>query len=439
MKTQNLPPGANAGPGQMRKLVISSLLGNSLEWYDFFLYGTAAALVFGDLFFPGQGGGLEGAMLAFSGFAVGFLARPLGGVIFGHMGDRYGRKRALVITLALMGGSTFIIGLLPGYQSIGILAPVALISLRFLQGMASGGEWGGGVLMLSENADPARKGFYTAWSQMGVAGGFVLSSLAYWLAQKLPEAVFMDWGWRLPFLASAVLFLVAMYIRKNIEESSAFLEERDRMPQHQEQQTPLSQVCREHWRELLQAIALRLPENGAVYLFFTFSIVYCKHVGISTEHIIACITLAMIVEFFSILFWGALADRIGFRRVYLIGVLGVLLVAFPFFWLIESASFGNVLLAMMLGLPVCHGAMTGSQPPMMAELFPARVRYTGLSLGHEIGSILAGGIGPMLAVALLMVFDSAWPVSLMLVAWSLCALVALWTLGRGGARRVAVA
>lgn len=422
----------------MRKLVLSSLLGNSLEWYDFFLYGTAAALVFGELFFPSQGDGLQGTLLAFSGFAVGFLARPLGGIIFGHMGDRHGRKRALVITLALMGGCTFLIGLLPGYQSIGVLAPVALISLRFLQGMASGGEWGGGVLMLSENADPSRKGFYTAWSQMGVSGGFVLSSLAYWLAQKLPEAVFMDWGWRLPFLASALLFLVAMYIRKNIEENSAFLAERDRA-QQQEQHAPLTLVCREHWRELLQAIALRLPENGAVYLFFTFSIVYCKHVGISTDHIIACVTLAMVVEFFSILFWGALADRIGFRTVYLAGTLGVILVAFPFFWLIESASFGNVLLAMMLGLPVCHGAMIGSQPPLMADLFPATVRYTGLSLGHEIGSILAGGIGPMLAVALLIAFDSAWPVSLMLIVWSLCALAALWTLGRGRARRVAVA
>ncbi|NDJ58723.1 MHS family MFS transporter [Enterobacteriaceae bacterium 4M9] len=416
----------------MRKLVLSSLLGNSLEWYDFFLYGTAAALVFGELFFPVHGDSLLGTLLAFSGFAVGFLARPLGGVLFGHLGDRHSRKQALIVTLALMGGCTFLIGLLPGYQHIGFLAPLALILLRLVQGVACGGEWGGGVLMLSENATPQKKGFYTAWSQMGVSGGFVLSSLAFWLVRQLPDAAFMSWGWRLPFLASALLFVVAMYIRKNIEESRSFLGRRDE--QAQAENMPLAQILRHHRRALLQAIALRLPENGAVYLFFTFSLVYCRHLGIPDGSIIACITLAMAVEFFSILFWGALADRIGFRRVYLIGTLGVLLLAFPFFWLLESAHTGAMLLAMMLALPFCHGAMTGAQPPLVAALFPAGVRYTGLSLGHEIGSILAGGLGPMVAVALLMAFDASWPVSLLLVAWGLCALVALWSL-RGHPQR----
>ncbi len=301
-----------------------------------------------------------------------------------------------------------------------------------MQGVASGGEWGGGVLMLSENAKPEKKGFYTAWSQMGVSGGFVLSSLAFWLARQLPQASFMSWGWRLPFLASALLFLVAMYIRRNIEENRDFLVRQDGAAQTEK--IPLVQILRHHRRALLQAIALRLPENGAVYLFFTFSLVYCRHLGIPDGSIIGCVTLAMVVEFFSILFWGALADRIGFRRVYLIGTLGVLLLAFPFFWLLESAHFGAMLLAMMLGLPFCHGAMIGAQPPLVAALFPANVRYTGLSLGHEIGSILAGGFGPMLAVALLMAFDSSWPVSLLLVAWAGCALVALWSL-RGHAQR----
>jgi MFS family permease len=221
--TENtITTGVNQDAGQMRKLVIASVLGNALEWYDFFLYGTAAALVFGPLFFPVGGDPLQGTLLAFSGFAVGFLARPLGGIVFGHLGDRYSRKMTLIMTLTLMGATTFVIGLLPVYSQVGIWAPLTLIILRFLQGVASGGEWGGGVLMLSENAPASRRGFYTAWSQMGVSGGFVLSAFAFWLVQKLPESDFMSWGWRVPFLLSIVIFLVGVYIRKNIRESKAF-------------------------------------------------------------------------------------------------------------------------------------------------------------------------------------------------------------------------
>ncbi len=209
-------------PKQMRKLVIASVLGNALEWYDFFLYGTAAALVFGPLFFPVGGDPLQGTLLAFSGFAVGFLARPLGGIVFGHLGDRYSRKMTLIMTLTLMGATTFVIGLLPTYSQIGIWAPICLITLRFLQGVASGGEWGGGVLMLSENAPASRRGFFTAWSQMGVAGGFVLSAFAFYLVQKLPESDFMQWGWRVPFLLSLLIFLVGVYIRKTFVKAKRF-------------------------------------------------------------------------------------------------------------------------------------------------------------------------------------------------------------------------
>lgn len=413
---------------QMRKLVLASVLGNALEWYDFFLYGTAAALVFGQLFFPLQSDPLMGTMLAFSGFAVGFLARPLGGILFGHLGDRYSRKMTLIITLTLMGATTFLIGLLPGYAQAGMLAPAALISLRFLQGVASGGEWGGGVLMLSENAPAGRRGFYTAWSQMGVSGGFVLSAFAFWLVQQLPEEDIMSWGWRVPFLLSVVILLVGVYIRKNIRESSAFV---SAGPDVAAEKIPLLSILREHPKALLQAIALRLPENGASYIFFTFSVVYAKHIGIGTGEIISAVTLAMALEFFSILCWGALSDRIGLRAVYYIGVVGLLLIAFPFFWLLATGSYGWILLAMFLGLPVCHGAMIGTQPCIMADLFPVRVRYSGLALGHEVGSIFSGGLGPMLAVALLMAFDAAWPVSLLLVAYALLAWVALLSLPSG--------
>jgi len=418
-------PAVSQDAGQLRKLVIASVLGNALEWYDFFLYGTAAALVFGPLFFPVGGDPMQGTLLAFSGFAVGFLARPLGGIVFGHIGDRYSRKMTLIMTLTLMGATTFIIGLLPTYAQIGIWAPISLITLRFLQGVASGGEWGGGVLMLSENAPASRRGYFTAWSQMGVSGGFVLSAFAFYLVQKLPEEALMSWGWRVPFLLSILIFLVGVYIRKNIRESKAFTQAK---PEAKHEKIPLMVLIREHPKALLQAIALRLPENGASYIFFTFSVVYARHIGIGTGEIISAVTLAMLVEFFSILFWGALSDRIGLKPVYYIGVIGLLVMAFPFFWLLSTGDYGWIMLAMFLGLPFCHGAMIGTQPCIMSDLFPVRVRYSGLALGHEVGSIFSGGLGPMLAVALLMHFDASWPVSLLLMGYALLAWIALRSL-----------
>ncbi len=424
-ETTAAPVAASQDAKQLRKLVIASVLGNALEWYDFFLYGTAAALVFGPLFFPVGGDPMQGTLLAFSGFAVGFLARPLGGIVFGHIGDRYSRKMTLIMTLTLMGATTFIIGLLPVYAQIGIWAPVSLITLRFLQGVASGGEWGGGVLMLSENAPSSRRGYFTAWSQMGVSGGFVLSAFAFYLVQKLPEEDLMSWGWRVPFLLSILIFLVGVYIRKNIRESKAFSQAK---PETKHEKIPLMVLIRDHPKALLQAIALRLPENGASYIFFTFSVVYAKHIGISTGEIISAVTLAMLVEFFSILFWGALSDRIGLKPVYYIGVIGLLVMAFPFFWLLSTGDYGWIMLAMFLGLPFCHGAMIGTQPCIMSDLFPVRVRYSGLALGHEVGSIFSGGLGPMLAVALLMHFDASWPVSLLLMGYALLAWIALRSL-----------
>lgn len=287
--------GTTVPPAQpMRKLIIGSFLGNSLEWYDFFLYGTAAALVFGPLFFPTTNDPLLGSFLAFSGFAIGFIARPLGGVIFGHLGDRYSRKMTLIITLTLMGASTFLIGLLPTYAHIGILAPIALITLRFVQGVASGGEWGGGVLMLSENAPESQKGYYTAWSQVGVCGGFVLSSLAFYLVQLLPQEEVMSWAWRIPFLLSLFIFLVGVYIRRNIQENAEFVARKaENDSKNEAHHLPVLSAFKNHPRAILQAIGLRLAENGAVYIFFTFSVVYCKHIGIDTRDLIAAVTSAM--------------------------------------------------------------------------------------------------------------------------------------------------
>ena len=422
--------GTTVPPAQpMRKLIIGSFLGNSLEWYDFFLYGTAAALVFGPLFFPASNDPLLGSFLAFSGFAIGFIARPLGGVIFGHLGDRYSRKMTLIITLTLMGASTFLIGLLPTYAHIGVLAPIALITLRFVQGVASGGEWGGGVLMLSENAPESQKGYYTAWSQVGVCGGFVLSSLAFYLVQLLPQEEVMSWAWRIPFLLSLFIFLVGVYIRRNLQENAEFVARKaENDSKNEAHHLPVLSAFKNHPRAILQAIGLRLAENGAVYIFFTFSVVYCKHIGIDTRDLIAAVTIAMTVEIATILGWGWLSDRIGRKRLYYIGVIGMALVAFPFFWLLNMHTFPAMLLAMLLALPLCHGAMIAAQPCLMVDLFPVEVRYTGLALGHEIGAVISGGISPMLAVAFLMMWDSYIPIALMLLAFALLALVALMSI-----------
>lgn len=433
--------GTTVPPAQpMRKLIIGSFLGNSLEWYDFFLYGTAAALVFGPLFFPATNDPLLGSFLAFSGFAIGFIARPLGGVIFGHLGDRYSRKMTLIITLTLMGASTFLIGLLPTYAHIGVLAPIALITLRFVQGVASGGEWGGGVLMLSENAPESQKGYYTAWSQVGVCGGFVLSSLAFYLVQLLPQEEVMSWAWRIPFLLSLFIFLVGVYIRRNIQENAEFVARKaENDSKNEAHHLPVLSAFKNHPQAILQAIGLRLAENGAVYIFFTFSVVYCKHIGIDTRDLIAAVTIAMTVEIATILGWGWLSDRIGRKRLYYIGVIGMALVAFPFFWLLNMHTFPAMLLAMLLALPLCHGAMIAAQPCLMVDLFPVEVRYTGLALGHEIGAVISGGISPMLAVAFLMMWDSYIPIALMLLAFALLALVALISIRQQQLRPEAVA
>ncbi len=415
-------------PRSLRRIVVASVFGNALEWYDFFLYGTAAALVFGPLFFPPGTDPVIGTLGAFAGFAVGFVARPLGGLIFGHLGDRHGRKNALVITLSMMGGATFLMGLLPTFEQVGYLAPICLVILRIVQGIASGGEWGGGVLMLSENAPAKRVGFYAAWSQLGVSGGFVLSAVAFYLVQMLPEPDFMSWGWRLPFLLSILIFGVGIYIRRRLPESREF--EAAVAKNDVQTHPPALQVLREHPKAVLQAMGLRVAENGGAYIFLSFSMAYAKFTGLSTQVVLIGVMLAMIVEAFSILFWGWLSDRIGRRAVYAIGSVSLALFAFPFFWLMDTHQPLLVYLALLLGLPFSHAAMIGTQPALMGELFPTHVRYTGLAMGHEIASIFAGGLAPLAATAQFAVYRDAWPVSLMLVFFSVVTTLTLLSISR---------
>lgn len=410
----------------LRRIVFASLIGNALEWYDFFLYGTAAALIFGPLFFPAGTDPVLGTLGAFAGFAVGFVARPLGGIVFGHIGDRKGRKKALVITLSMMGAATFLIGLLPTYHQVGFLAPLCLVLLRVVQGIASGGEWGGGVLMLSENAPANRTGFYASWSQLGVSAGFVLSAAAFYLVQMLPSEDFMSWGWRIPFLASVLIFGVGVYIRRRLPESRDFQEDVARKAEAEH--LPAMQVLREHPKEVLQAMGLRLAENGGAYIFLAFAMAYAKFTGLSTQLVLSGVMVAMVIEAFSILFWGWLSDVIGRRTVYAIGSVGLIMLAFPFFWLMDTHDPVLVYLALFLGLPFSHAAMIGTQPALMGELFPTHVRYTGLAMGHEIASIFAGGFAPLIATALFAHYQSAWPVSLMLMFFGLVTSLTLFTI-----------
>ena len=406
----------------LTRIVVASVAGNAMEWYDFFVYGTAAALVFGQLFFPATADPLIGTLGAFAAFAIGFVARPLGGIVFGHIGDRHGRKASLVWTLLIMGVATFGIGLLPTYAQAGLWSPAALVALRLLQGVASGGEWGGGVLMISENAPPEKRGYYAAWSQLGVGGGFVLSSGAFLAAQALPHAQFLAWGWRLPFLASVLIFALGVYIRYNLPESRDFENaEQAGKTSHM----PVLEAIKRHPKEILMAMGLRVAENGGAYIFLAFSLVYGKFAGIASSTMLTAVVLAMVVEMGAMLAWGRLSDKLGRKPVYMIGAVSLMVMAFPFFWLLNTHSSPLIYLALVLGTALCHGAMIGTLPALVGELFSTEVRYSGVALGHEVASIFAGGMSPLIAVALLSHYHAYWPVSLFLMLLGLVTVVTL--------------
>jgi MFS family permease len=396
-------------------------VGNALEWYDFFLYATASAVVFGRLFFPSDVDPLVGTMAAFAGFAVGFAARPLGGIIFGHIGDRLGRKRALVMTLSIMGISTALMGLLPTYAQVGLWAPALLILLRVVQGIAAGGEWGGGVLLISENSSTARRGMLSAFSQGGISLGFVLSSLAFFLVQLMPDTQFLAWGWRLPFLLSVVLLAVGAYIRFRLPESKEFT-----AASHSKQhRLPVLAAIKTHPREILVAMGLRVAENGGSYIFLSFSIAYGVHVGVDKGLLLMAVAVSMLVSFGTYIFFGHLSDRIGRRPVYALGAVGMGAMAFPFFSMIDSNTPAIVILAFLLGNGLCHGAMIGTQPAFFHELFSAEVRYSAMAIAHELAAVFAGGFAPLIATALLLQYGSSIPVSLYVIGLVLVTLVAL--------------
>jgi MHS family shikimate/dehydroshikimate transporter-like MFS transporter len=409
-------------PTPTRRVVLASMVGNALEWYDFFLYGTAAALVFNQLFFPTIDP-LTGTIAAFGTYALGFAARPVGGLLFGHFGDRIGRRAMLVATLSLMGAATFLIGLLPTYTDIGIWAPILLTALRIAQGIAVGGEWGGGVLLISENVDSRRRGMLSALSQTGVAIGFVLSALVFALVPALTsQTAFLAWGWRIPFLVGVAIMAIGLVIRMKVMETAAFTEVKQ---QHTTEHTPALTAIRRHPRGILVSFGARIAENGGSYIFLVFVLAYAQQIGISNTVALAAVVIAMTVESIAMPLWGALSDRIGRRPVYATGALAMLLWATPFFWLLNTRETPLVLLAVIVANAICHGAMIGTQPAFFTELFASGVRYSGVAIGHELASVIAGGLSPLIATALLAWAGHWWPIAAYLALLALITLFAI--------------
>jgi MFS transporter, MHS family, shikimate and dehydroshikimate transport protein len=403
----------------IRRAVVASMVGNALEWYDFFLYGTAAALVFNHLFFP-TFDPLAGTIAAFGTYALGFAARPIGGLIFGHFGDRIGRKAMLVVTLSLMGAATFLIGVLPTYGQVGIAAPVLLTLLRIVQGIAVGGEWGGGVLLISENADSRRRGMLSALSQTGVGIGFVLSALVFAVMTGVTtEEQFLAWGWRIPFLVGVVLMAAGLVIRLKVLETAAFREAGER------HRAPVLEAVRRHPRAVLVSFGARIAENGGSYIFLVFVLAYAAQIGIPGGVALTAVVLGMALEALAMPAWGALSDRVGRRPVYIGGALAMILWAWPFFWLLDTRETPLVILAVVVANAVCHGAMIGTQPAFFTELFGSGVRYSGVALGHELASVLAGGLSPLIATALLAWAGGWWPVAVFLAVMGVITTVAV--------------
>lgn len=387
-------------PQQMRTVIFSSTLGTAIEWYDFFLYGTMATLIFPKIFFP-KSDPVVGTLLALFTFLVGFIARPFGGALFGHLGDRIGRKSTLVATLLLMGVSTFIIGILPGYTTLGIGAALLLVFMRLCQGLGVGGEWGGSVLLAMEYGHKNNRGFWASWPQMGAPLGLALSTGIVFLVRALmPESSFFDWGWRLPFFVSALLILMGLYIRLRVLETPLFAQMKE---QKRVAKAPILEAFRHSTPEILLSAGSRFVEQAPFYLFVTFVVAYgaTKAVHLDNNLLLISITIGAVLEMATIPLFGYLSDRFGRRLWYLIGCVLMLAFAFPYFWMLNSHSTPLVVLAIILSLAVFHSWVYGPQAAMIAERFKTSSRYSGASLGYQLAAPFAGGLAPIIALLLL--------------------------------------
>ncbi|WP_457947947.1 MFS transporter [Pseudarthrobacter sp. alpha12b] len=413
----------------LKKIVAASMVGTVVEWYEFFLYATAATLVFGKYFFPATGNDLDGIIQAFLTYAVGFIARPLGGIVFGQIGDKLGRKPTLQLTIVIIGISTFLMGCLPGFADIGYLAPALLVALRFIQGFALGGEWGGAVLLVAEHSPNKTRAFWSSWPQAAVPVGNLLATLVlYIMSTTLSSEAFLGWGWRVAFWLSAVIVFVGYYIRTNVSESPIFLEAKELVEKEQAVSYGVFEVLRKYPKGIFQAMGLRFAENIMYYLVVSFAIVYLKSVHkYDTSSLLLALLIAHVIHFAIIPQYGRLADRIGRKPVYLAGaVLGATwpFFAFPMF---DTRNAVVIVLAVTIGLCL-HGLMYAGQPAIMAEMFPTRMRYSGASLGSQVTSIFAGSLAPLLATQWLKDTGSWVPTAIYLLVACAITVVAVLSL-----------
>ncbi len=406
----------------LKSAVWASVIGTMVEWYDFLIYGTAAALVFNKLFFP-TFDPLTGTLAAFGSYAVGFAARPLGGAIFGHYGDKIGRKAMLIATLIIMGLGTFLIGCLPTYSDIGIWAPVALVALRLLQGIGIGGEWGGAVLMVVENAPNGRRGYYGSLVQVGFPLGIAASTGVFLLLSRMPEAQFLSWGWRVPFLISIVLVGIGVFIRLRLSETIAF----KRVQSEGEiSHAPLLEVIKQNPRPFLIAVGMKISEVAWVYVLIVFSVFYCTtKLGLPKSLILDGIVAGALLELITIPLFGVLSDMFGRKALYYFGIAASLAAAFLVFPLLETKDPATIVLTIAIALSLTHGTMFGPQAAYMTELFGTRIRYSGASLGCQIAAALSGGFAPMIATGLLAATGGTAAISIYLIVLGLITLIAV--------------
>lgn len=405
-----------------RRAAIGSAVGSLVEWYDFALYGAAAALIFNKQFF-GDGNAAIGLIAAFATFAVGYFARPLGGIVFGHFGDRIGRKPIMVITLTIMGLSTAIVGLLPTYDAVGALAPVLLVLMRIIQGLGAGAEYAGAVVLSTESAGPKRRGFYASWSMSGVYFGSAIGLLTFQLLLSLMGDQFYAWGWRIPFLLSMVIFFVSFFIRRRVLETHEFTEVKQKK---EIERVPLVRLFKTEKRRLLIGVGVNFMV-GFGYIPQAWALSYLvNNVGIAAVLSLGITATMLVLAGVSVPLFGWLGDRLGRRKLYLYGAIFGVLWAFPMFWLIDTRQTALIFIALVVGFVGAVATTYAAQAAFLPELFPARVRYSGVAFSREIPGALLGGTAPLLATALFAATGHWWPIAVFMVVMALVTIVAVY-------------
>ncbi|WP_243633321.1 MFS transporter [Paenibacillus xerothermodurans] len=399
------------------------MIGSSIEWFDFFLYGSLAALVFNKLFFLSNDP-VVSLLLSYLSFGLSFFIRPLGGIIFSHIGDKIGRKKTLILTLLLMGGATFLIGVLPDYHAIGVWAPILLIMLRLCQGLGIGGEWGGSVLLAVEYANKSNRGFFGSIPQLGVPVGMLLGTVCISLLSGMPDDQFLSWGWRIPFLLSAVLIFIGLWIRKGIDETPAFQEAKK---SGNIARVPLFQTLRYHWKAVLITAGAKFAETGPYYIFATFVIAYATgYLGYETSTVLNAVAIANLVTIIMIPCMGKLSDKVGRKPLYIGGTVAMILFAFPYFYLLSLQSAFWLTVATVIAIGIIWAPLEAVMGTMFSEVFSTNIRYTGISVGNQLGAAVFGGTAPMIALALLHAFNDSWvPVAIYIIVAGVISLISL--------------